>query len=347
MLQFNELIQNGLNFINESAFPQAVVQFSAALEIAPNSLAAIRHLTEAALNLGTSQQVIPHIHTCMQYHPTSILLHQLLGVVYQQNKQLPQAIEYYRAALNLLLTTQFKPSKPAPKANFDQSLYEATLWQTLHLFRQNNLRSFATSGTLLGLTRDKCLLPFDKDIDIGIDWGHMPQAIELLKQNGWHEHKGSYDLINPRCFIHANGVILDLCGYGVEQTSGQTISGLWMSGIPFEWNRVTVYPKIDLVDKQTEFGTVWHPEKPEEILQALYGEWQIKDANFDTIICAKNLRAFTLLTQCFAYSRICVLWQQHSWVKLKPLIEQVRRYHPADELFVKLEHQLHMELKDE
>ncbi|WP_143872939.1 LicD family protein [Catenovulum sediminis] len=33
----------------------------------------------------------------------------------------------------------------------------------------NKLRSFATSGTLLGLTRDNALLPFDKDIDIGID----------------------------------------------------------------------------------------------------------------------------------------------------------------------------------
>ncbi|WP_143871390.1 hypothetical protein [Catenovulum sediminis] len=175
----------------------------------------------------------------------------------------------------------------------------------------------------------------------------MPDAIKLLKQNGWQEHKRSYDLINPRCFIHSNGVILDLCGYGVEQKNGQTISGLWMSGVPFEWNRVTVYPRIDLVAKQTKFGSVWHPTQPETILQALYGQWQIKDVNFDTTICAKNLQGFSLLTQCFAYSRICVLWRHHRWVKLKPLVEQVRRFTPSDQLFVKLEKQLQMELQHE
>ncbi|MER2492257.1 hypothetical protein [Catenovulum sediminis] len=120
-----------------------------------------------------------------------------------------------------------------------------------------------------------------------------------------------------------------------------------MSGIPFEWNRITIYPKIDLVDKQTTFGLVWHPAQAEEILQALYGEWQVKDVNFDTIICAKNLKGFSLLTQCFAYSRICVLWQQNRWVKLKPLIEQIRRFHPSDALLDKLEKQLHMELQNE
>ncbi|MER2492256.1 hypothetical protein [Catenovulum sediminis] len=205
MKQSELSIATGAELVLKGNLSQAIEYFSAALEIDPNSLAAIRHLTEAALNLGTSQQVIPHIHTCMQYHPTSILLHQLLGVVYQQNKQLPKAIKSYRATLNLLLTTEFPPSNATPTANFDQSLYEATLWQTLQLFRQNNLRSFATSGSLLGLTRDNALLPFDKDINIGIDWGHMPQAIEVLKQNGWQEHKRSYGLVNPRCFIHPNG----------------------------------------------------------------------------------------------------------------------------------------------
>ncbi|MCU4676765.1 LicD family protein [Catenovulum sp. 2E275] len=339
-----DLIIKGIKLYQQNQFSSAKTQFLAVLKTDPDSIIAIRYLTEIAIIEGTSAEYIEQIKQCLTKQPSSIDLSHLLAVVYQQNKQLKLAIQYYRKTLNLLLTTKPEPIKPTQAMPFDQKKYEATLWQTLVLFRQYNIRSFATSGTLLGLTRDNALLPFDKDIDIGIDWGQMSQAIKLLKQNGWQEHKRSYDLINPRCFIHSNGVILDLCGYGVEQKNGQTISGLWMANIPFSWNRVTTYSQIDLSDKTTPYGIVWHPKQPELILQALYGNWQVPDPDFDTIICAKNLAGFSLLTQCFAYSRIYILWRKQKWQKVEKLLAQVRHFQTDDDLFIELEQALKQQL---
>lgn len=340
---FAHLIK-GIQLYQQNQLEAAKIELLAVLKSEPDSELATRYLTEIAINQGTSLSYIEKLKTCLIQHSNSLDLHQLLAVVYQQNKLLPKAIEYYRKTLNLLLTTKPAPLKPVKPATFDQTKYETTLWQTLVLFRQHNIRSFATSGTLLGLTRENALLPFDKDIDIGIDWGQMNLAMTLLKQNGWHEHKRSYDLINPRCFMHSNGVILDLCGYGVDQKSQRTISGLWMANIPFAWNRVTTYPTIDLADKNTPFGIAWHPAKPELILQALYGNWQIPDPDFDTVICAKNLAGFSLLTQCFAYSRIYILWRKQKWQKVEKLLAQVRHFQSDDSLFIKLEQALKHQL---
>lgn len=342
-INFTRLVK-GIQLYQHNQFEAAKIELLAVLKSEPDSELATRYLTEFSINQGSSHSYIEQLQACLSQHPNSIDLHQLLAVVYQQNKLLPQAIEVYRKTLNLLLTIQPAPIKPVKSATFDQAKYETTLWQTLVLFRQHNIRSFATSGTLLGLTRDNALLPFDKDIDIGVDWGDLPAAIKLLRQNGWREHKRSYDLINPRCFMHSNGVILDLCGYGVDQKSQRTISGLWMANVPFAWNRVTTYPQIDLVDKDTPAGTVWHPAKPELILQALYGNWRVPEPDFDTVICAKNLAGFSLLTQCFAYSRIYILWRKQKWQKVEKLLAQVRHFQTYDVLFIKLEQALKQQL---
>ncbi len=55
-----------------------------------------------------------------------------------------------------------------------------TLWQTLALLAQANIPAFPTSGMLLGLEREEQLLQNDKDLDIGLDWLLMEQAISEL-----------------------------------------------------------------------------------------------------------------------------------------------------------------------
>ncbi|MGC9386513.1 MAG: adenylyltransferase/cytidyltransferase family protein, partial [Hydrogenovibrio sp.] len=216
-----------------------------------------------------------------------------------------------------------------------------TLWQTLARFKQAQQPAFATAGTLLGLERTGSLLPNDKDIDIGIDWLHMNDAVNLLQQNGWQEWQRSYDLINPRCFKNADGLVVDLCGYATEQTTQTVVSGLWMDKVPFEWNRITVFPAITLTQRNSPAGRVWHLKQPQTFLNALYGEdWSTPDPTFDTIVCAHNLRRFSWLAQCYAYSRLYQHLKQRRYAKALSQTRCIRRHRPEDPLLQQLQKQL-------
>lgn len=331
-----ELVK-GIELYQKNQYQLAQAKFKYVLSKDHSSLIAHRYLSEIALIEGTAKNHIAPLIACMIAHPASSELSYSLGMCYQQARELPLAVAQYRHALEVFLDTPpIHSYKQQPKVEFDTEIHEALLWKTLALLRQANIKSFATAGSLLGIIREGAILPFDKDIDIGVDWGQMDQAITLLKSQGWHEHMRSYDLVNPRCFAHPDGVTLDICGFAVDTANQQTICGLWMSDIPFEWNRITQYPTLNLVEKTTPFGNVWHLAQPELILSALYGDWQTPDPLFDTILCAKNIRSFSLLTQCFVYSRLYKLCLMSEWGKLKHILKQLTFFDKHDELIKKL-----------
>ncbi|WP_394192662.1 tetratricopeptide repeat protein [Pseudoalteromonas atlantica] len=327
----------GIELYQQGQYKLAQVQFEYVLSKDNSCLIAHRSLAEIALIEGTAKNHIKPLQACSAIHPASSEVSHTLAMCYQQARELPLAIEQYRNALDIILNTPPSHSyKPKPKNKFDTKIHENLLWKTLALFRQANIKSFATAGSLLGIVREGTILPFDKDIDIGVDWGQMEQAIALLQRHGWHEHMRSYDLINPRSFAHPDGVTLDLCGFGVDSASQKAICGLWMSGIPFGWNRITEYPAINLVDRTTPFGKVWHLAQPELTLNALYGDWQTPDPLFDTILCAKNIRSFSLLTQCFVYSRLYKLCLMNEWNKLEHTLNLLSFFDKHDVLINKL-----------
>lgn len=282
-----------------------------------NSMVALQCLTKIALFEGDAYQYIDQLKLAFSNHPHLSELARLLAASYQQNRELPQAIDTYRKALQLLMVDPItKPKTNNENSDFDVKSHETWLWKVLAAFRRHNIKSFAAFGSLLGLTRDGKILPFDKDIDIGLDWGQMQQAIAVLKQMGWYENCRSYGLANPRAFVHPDGVTLDLCGFAVDSNSNHSLAGIWMTDIPFAWNRVTLFPQIKLVDKTTQFGQVWHLQQPEQFLKAVYGDWQTPAPMFDTVICAKNLRDFSLLTQCYVLSRCYRMITSNQWEKL-------------------------------
>ncbi|PHN90953.1 hypothetical protein CSC79_04805 [Pseudoalteromonas sp. 3D05] len=331
-----ELIK-AVELYQQNQYQLARGQFEYVLSQDNSCLIAHRYLAEIALIEGTAKNHIKSLIASLAAHPTSSETSHTLGMCYQQARELPQAVEQYRHALEVLLNTPPNHSyNSKPNVEFDTEIHESLLWQTLALFRQANIKSFATAGSLLGIIREGAILPFDKDIDIGVDWGQMEQAITLLKSQGWHEHMRSYDLINPRSFAHPDGVTMDLCGFGVDTVSQRTICGLWMSDIPFEWNRITEYPTINLVEKITPHGNVWHLAQPELTLNALYGDWQTPDPLFDTILCAKNIRSFSLLTQCFVYSKLYKLCLMSEWGKLEHTLNQLSFFDKHDILINKL-----------
>lgn len=268
-------------------------------------------LARCLRNQGQYQSAHDLLAPLLAQAPDDIDLFKLWATVLQTLGRLPQALAALQQVLQLLneRPVTHRPTTPEPiKVDPDQDL--VLLWQTLSQLAAAGVHAFATAGTLLGLVREKRLLPNDKDFDIGLPWAELPAAMACLQQHGWRELQCSNGLSNPRAFIHpASGLGLDLCAFAEDSHAGGCVGGFWMSNIPLHWNRLTDYPALRLQLRDGPSGRLWSLQAPSTWLAALYGpNWQIRDAHFDSSISAHNLRGFSELTQCYALLRIADAW---------------------------------------
>ncbi|MEK0157994.1 adenylyltransferase/cytidyltransferase family protein [Pseudoalteromonas piscicida] len=309
----------------------------------------ILYLAQLAQRRQAGGEWIKQLEVLRNKHPDVPDCYYILARSYQQNRQLAIAAHTFYQALgwrlqNDSVTNIAEVQSSAVPVHDNPSSNKLTPENTLHLLLQTlsslkeaGFYAFPTAGTLLGLEREGQLLENDKDIDIGIDWSHMESAIEHLQHLGWLEEAQSYGLINPRCFRHQSGLVLDLCGYATEQSTGDTISGLWMQDIPFTWNRVTRFSPIQVVSISSTAGEICYPQYPEQILQALYGlEWKIPDANFDTIVCAPNIIQDSYLYYCYAYSHLYTEWKKGNFKKMHAMLKVLIKFKPHDSLLKNL-----------
>src|SRR5690606_29758848 len=147
------------------------------------------------------------------------------------------------------------------------------------------VHAFATSGTLLGLVREGHLLPFDKDLDIGLPFAEMRAAIDVLLRSGWQHARAPKGMVNPVMLHDGQGLSLDLCGFVAEPGSGVALGGFWLKDAPDDWQRITQYPVMQLRQQRCPSGqSVWAVTDPDAWLASLYGpDWHIPDPDFDTV----------------------------------------------------------------
>ena len=85
-------------------------------------------------------------------------------------------------------------------------------------------------------------------------------------------------------------------------------------------------------------GRIWALDEPEAWLAALYGpDWRTPDPDFDSTVAAHNLRSFSLLTQCYAFSRIYQKWLQGQLPKALALTRHSLRHLPDDALLLRVQ----------
>ncbi|MFD2113172.1 tetratricopeptide repeat protein [Thiorhodococcus fuscus] len=255
---------------------------------------------------------------------------------------LKSAIVQYRRALELRLGQPLRVDvRTPPVQGFDDTgLIEALLWQTLARLAQAGVHAFATSGTLLGLTRERRLLPFDKDLDIGLPFAEMDSARACLLVCGWQEEPSGADFCNPMSFRHQDsGVVLDLFGFLADPVAGTVVSGFWLRGQPWSVQRVTEYPApLRLHQVRRSGGRVWALIDPEIWLAALYGaEWRVPDPDFDSVVAARNLRGFSLLTECYGLMRIGKYLHERRYAKGLATTIHCLRHLPEDALLQRAE----------
>jgi len=260
-----------------------------------------------ALRMGALSDARLHASHALVLAPEQAPTRHVVGLVQLRMGDLPTALASFREELRLLLPSEGLPkvgewSSPVP---FDYRANEVTMWTAAAQMAQAGVHVFPTAGTLLGLLRDGHLLPFDKDVDMGLPYGEMDAARECLLANGWVDFEPHSGLLNPRSFRHeASGLLMDLCGYRTEAGSDSSVGGLWMEGVPDAWNRIVDFPPLSLRRITRPEGRVWTLAEPESWMQALYGDWRTPDPHFDSVIASVNQRGFALLTQCYALLRL-------------------------------------------
>jgi len=184
---------------------------------------------------------------------------------------------------------------------------EQLLWTTCAQLARLDIPAFPFAGTLLGLVRNGCLLDFDKDLDIAVCMESWDGCCAALEQAGWARSPMRIEYANYRDYVHPElGITLDVCG--LQARGKQIVGGFALPGYPGEYQRVSVFPKFDLTQRETDYGTVWFPRQPEKILTAFYGDWRTLNPHWDTVVSALNLESFTLLVRCYAYHRLIQRW---------------------------------------
>lgn len=246
--------------------------------------------------------------------------------------RLPGALVYFREAVRCQCECPKYATEPLSPVPFDHRAAEDVLWRVIAQLAAAGVYAFATSGTLLGLVREEHLLPFDKDLDVGLPFEQMEVAATCLQANGWQRRVNVEGLVNPQEW-HGHGVALDLCGFAPDPATGKLIGGFWFESPAHPWSRITEFPDLRLQQIDRPHGKVWHLTDPEAILVPLYGAgWRTPDPDFDTVIAAHNLRGCSILTQCYAFARIYSTWVLGRLEKARSLVRHTLRHLPGDPL---------------
>lgn len=253
----------------------------------------------------------------------------------QSRGELERALHHYREALRCQCALPLLAPPAVDHGGFDYRSAEAKLWQVLVSLTAAGVHAFPSSGTLLGLVRDGHLLPFDKDLDLGLPFAEMERAERCLAEAGWKPVVTMQGLVNPREWRDADGLSLDLCGFLPDSANNVLIGGFWFQSPSHPWSRITEFPELRLQALERPEGRVWQLAEPELVLRAFYGEaWRQPDPNFDTVIAAENMRGMSVLTQCYAFARLYTHWFRQRFDKAGAMVGHCLRHLPEDRLLL-------------
>lgn len=260
----------------------------------------------------------------------SVCLYYLSLFLLRQGK-FSEVLPLVSESLASLLRSDITPRPPAPpQAIMSQDSATTLLLETLVKLRAGGVHAYAHAGSLLGLVRDGKVLPFDKDLDIGLMEGELPKAHNVLQACGWKQGNSGVIIRNMPSYKHSMlGITLDLCGMRRDNNNRLWGGFVLIQNPASEWRRDTSYPSnFELKEIETEYGRIWQITDPEAWLENIYGPtWRTPDKGFDTVIAANNLQGFSKLTEWFAYSKVIRPWSYGHLDKAYRMCEQVIEKH--------------------
>lgn len=194
--------------------------------------------------------------------------------------QYSEAIEVLKKIT--LNNTQNKIGTYKIKGKINQTLAEKALKDILNLLKSKNIKCFAISGTLLGLVRDKKIIPYDNDIDIGV------MGIENYERvYSFVEDCEFFSVLPKRTnktlrVRHINGTPIDIFFHWSENGM------IWHGGVKVDWwNTPFNFTKIKIKD-----FNVLIPMNFDLYLRENYGNWKVVVEDFDSAIDTPNHKLF-------------------------------------------------------
>lgn len=220
----------------------------------------------------------------------------------------------------------------------DIHIARASLESVLATLTAQGLVAFACAGTLLGLTREGHLLPFDKDVDIACPINFFDRIVDALLQLGWKPVWLGVDAVNFRAFFHPQHIVtLDLFGYGFDSQHRRMIGGWWPRGLPREQGRLLYFSEVQLHQVSSPYGPYWHILHPETILGELYGpHWREPDPEFDSILGTPALVAHNDFTRAWGYLRLLEAWTHGQRARFMRQMRILESLDPHDAMVARL-----------
>lgn len=325
---------------------QALQDLDALRQAHPEDDAVGRYWFDVALRLGMREKVIPYAHQMLARAEGPMRKADWgarLGQVLMLNTDFSEAMHAYEQTLDVLIELGLggkipKPVSPdqMPLNTFDAKKAEEKLWEVLAGLKSAGVKAFPVAGTLLGLVREGSLLPFDKDIDIGIWMEDFRDTCRFFLECGMRPTPMTPRYDNYASYIDpASQIVFDICGMRREPEHMRMVGGFWLYNKPPSYQRVTHFPWIDLVEMERPSGTVWWLKHPEVMLEAIYDDWRTPKPEWDTIISGCNLQAVTLQVRCYAFTRLLNHWLSGDILKASRYLDQLVVRMPSDELVLR------------
>lgn len=232
---------------------------------------------------------------------------------------LEDALHAYTNSLNLLCDLGEAGQLPQPKRPnartvtsqqaFASGDAERLLWTTCAALAEAGFAAYPYAGTLLGLEREGKLLPYDKDIDLGIWIEQHEDCSHWLQRQGWQR----VTQLLPFAYFHAfvdrrTQLTLDLVGMRRLSPEGGVLGGFFLPGRSAEYQSPRLFPWFEIERRTSSAGQCWYIREPETLLNALYGDWRTPNPWWDGMVSDLCITDNTLLWRCFAYGRLVARW---------------------------------------
>lgn len=271
-----------------------------------------------------------------------------VAILLKEKGELTSALAKFREAIRALQTRRHTPPT-RPRAYMDVKVAHTALLAFKSAMASIGVPFFLVSGTLLGLVRDGDLLPHDKDMDVGLDWG-VPREVllERLFERGFGTPEiglraTQADRDWQMSVVHREtGIAIDLFFF---KPDGQM---LWC-GFNHRPTPLLLCFQQFALQPITYLGEEWLvPHPPEQFLQEIYGSgWRVPDPYFDSIISGYNRSPKSLqVALCFAYNRLFDRIDRGEWEKAAGYCRQIQaqQFDPfIDELNIWLDARLRKE----
>ena len=320
-----------LLFIDENRYEDAIKVINSALKINPKEMDLYMTLGLCYIGLYRYSQAMEVAKKALNINPNASKIHHLVGEIYMKQGELKKALDSLHTSLECYLQDLenakiIKPPVISRYMNTENA--KIVLKKVYKVFKEKNIKIFLSSGTLLGIVRDGDLLPYDKDMDIGVDWDVSRELVEeTLKEIGF---KIQYSSAKDREWLVTGadrelGVTVDFFFY--KKLQNKTVYGFHGEPYPILWE----FPHFELSTIEYN-GDKWLIPSPYEVYcETMYGEnWRTPISNYDTMLSSSNLvKESETLAICYGIARLIDNIKRSNYKKAKGYCEQLLAIHNA------------------